>query len=291
MTDLELQQQRKAKWRVDGRAVRTLEDARVFVEEVGMCLAYPVRPALPLPTWIGAYTGSDERLPDAKHAFNDPRAREAEELMVRLLREKAAFESNLMGESTLLVSASLFPYFYALVAAQEKKGTSKGEKLSQLALDVLKVVQQKGAVGKQQLRALLKGEPSPAALDRALAELWSRLKITRVGYNEREGALWDTFARWAPAAVKEGAGLSTGEALSAVLSKYLDMAIAAEPEELENVLSPLAPRSRIKEAVNALLAARELSFAHAGPRTLVQITPARSEQPPRAERPARRRRA
>jgi 23S rRNA pseudouridine2605 synthase len=291
MTDAELQQQRKAKWRLDGRALRTIEEARAFVEEVGMVLVYPLRPALPLPTWIGAYTGSDERLPDARHAFNDPRAREAEELMVRLLREKAAFESNVLGESNLLVSASLFPYYYALLKAQETKGTSKGAKLSPLATDVFKVIQQKGAVGKQQLRALLRGEPSPAALDRALAELWSRLRITRVGYSEHEGALWDTFARWAPQAVKEGAALSTAEGLSAMLSKYLDAAIAADQSEIEDVLSHLAPRSRIKEAVNALLAARELSFLHAGARTLIQITPAPAERhpartpaPPRAKR-------
>src|SRR4051812_1637815 len=258
MTDLELQQQRKAKWRVSdaGRAVRTIEDARAFLEEVGMCLVYPLRPAVPLPTWIGAYVGSEDRLPDARHAYNDPRAREAEELMVRLLREKSAFESNPPGETNLLVAASLFPYFYALVTAQEKKGTTKGEKLSPLAVDAFKVIEQKGPVGKQQLRTLLKGEPSPAALDRAQAELWSRLKITRVGYSENEGALWDTFARWAPKQVREGASLSTAEALSAVLSKYLDAAVAAEQDELERVLSWLAPRSRIKESVNALLAAR-----------------------------------
>jgi len=278
MTDAELQQQRKAKWRVDGKAVRTIEDARAFVEEVGLLLAYPVRPALALPTWIGAFTGSDERLPDARHAFSDPRAREADELMVRLLREKAVFESNLLGETTLLVAASLFPYYFALLKAQETKGTAKVEKLSPLANDVFKVVQQKGPVGKQQLRALLKGELSLAALDRALAELWSRLRITRVGYSESEGALWDTFARWAPEAVKEGGALSTADALSAVLSKYLDAAVAADQDELEAVLSHLAPRSRIKEAVNALLAARELSFLRAGARTLIQITPAPAER-------------
>ena len=286
MTDQELQQQRKAKWRVDGNAVRTIEDARAFLDEVGFCLVYPVRPPLPLPTWIGAFTGSDERLPDAKHAFSDPRAREAEELMLRLLREKSAFESNLLGETNLLVAASVFPYFLALIVAQEKKGTAKGEKLSPLANDAFKVIEQKGPVGKQQLRTLLKGDLSTAALDRALAELWSRLRITRVGYQAAEGAVWDTFARWAPAQVKQGSSLSTAEALSALLSRYLDAAIAAEQEEIENVLAPVAPRSRIKEAVNALLSARELSFVHLGTRTLIQITPVRTDTRPRARRGA-----
>jgi hypothetical protein len=286
MTELELQQQRKTRWHLDGVAVRTIEQARVFLEDMGLCLVYPVRPSLALPTWIGAFTGSSERLPDMRHAFNDPRAREAEELMLRLLREKSAFESNLVGGDRLLVAASLFPYLYALVSAQEKKGTSKGEKLSPLARDAFRVIEQKGPVGKQQLRALLGGDLSTAALDRGLAELWSRLKITRVGHEPAEGAVWDTFARWAPQQVKEGASLSTVEALSALLSKYLDAAIAAEQPEIEDVLGQLAPRSRIKEAVNALLSARELAFLRTDARTLIQITPARTEVRPRVKRGA-----
>lgn len=276
MNEQELQQQRRQRWRVRGNPLRTIEEARAFLEEVGLCLVYPVRPPLVLPTWIGAWAGSDERLPDARHAFSDPRAAEAEALMLRLLREKSAFETNLFGDTSALVSAALFPYFFALVAAQDKKGTSKGVKLSPLALDAYKLLDHKGPLGKQQLRALLKGGVSTAALDRALAELWSRLRITRVGYDPAEGAVWDTFARWAPQAVKDGNGLSTAEALSAVLSKYLDATIAAEQKEIEDVLSYLAPRSRIKEAVNTLLAARELAFVHLGTRTLIQFAPART---------------
>jgi len=33
------------KWRLDGQAVRTLDDARGFLESVGFCLMYPMRPA------------------------------------------------------------------------------------------------------------------------------------------------------------------------------------------------------------------------------------------------------
>ena len=35
---------------------------------------YPMRPALLVPTFIGAFVGSDERLPSWQHAFIDPRA-------------------------------------------------------------------------------------------------------------------------------------------------------------------------------------------------------------------------
>jgi hypothetical protein len=65
------------------------------------------------------------------------------------------------------------------------------------------------------------------------------------------------------------------EALSALLSKYLDCVIAAEQTELETFFGNFVARSRVKEAVNALLAARELSFVHVSGRSMLQITPAK----------------
>src|ERR1700739_1885653 len=110
MTEQELEQQRAANWRIDGNAVRTVEEARSFIEAVGFCLMYPER-ALPLvPSFIGAYAGSAAGLPDAKHAFADPRAQQAIDLVVRLLRERSAFEINLSGDTNLIIAAPLFPF-------------------------------------------------------------------------------------------------------------------------------------------------------------------------------------
>jgi hypothetical protein len=283
MTDSELQQLRKQKWRLDGRAVRSLEEAREFIESVGFCLAYPLprqeaRVPVLAPTFIGAWVGGDERLPTWQQAFADPRAREATELMVRLLRERAAYEANLFGETSLLVAASVFPFVYGLVGDRNPKQALKpggrGE-YSPLARDVFEAVRQKGPVSKPRLREALGGEPSEAALDRALNELWSKLRITRVGYKPGEGASWDALFRWSPEPVREGLGLSVPEALSALVSRYLDCMIAAEAGEVEDFFSHLVPRSKVREAVNALLAARELSFVHIGHRSLIQITPLR----------------
>ena len=56
MTDLELLQLRQEKWRLDGKPIRTIEAARTFLEDVGFCLMYPQRPALLVPTFIGAFS-------------------------------------------------------------------------------------------------------------------------------------------------------------------------------------------------------------------------------------------
>ena len=122
MTEQDLQQLRREKWRLDGKPIRTIEEARTFVEAVGFCLMYPVRPSMPVPTFIGAFVGSDNRLPTWQHAYSDPRALEATELMVRLLRERTAYEANLIEENNaFLVAASVFPYFYALVGERNPK--------------------------------------------------------------------------------------------------------------------------------------------------------------------------
>src|SRR6516225_4376417 len=126
MTDLELQQLRREKWRLGGKAVQTIEQARAFVEDVGMCFMYPQRPPMLVPTFIGAFVGSDDRLPEWQHAFKDPRAAQATELMVRLLRERAAFEANLFEENNgFLVAASVFPFFYALMGERNPKQAPK----------------------------------------------------------------------------------------------------------------------------------------------------------------------
>ena len=281
MTELELQQERAKKWHVDGAAVRTIEEAQSFVESVGFCLLYPVRPAVLVPTFVGAWVGAEDRLPTWQHAFADQRAQNAKELMVRLLRERAAFEASLFDDNNaFLLSESVFPFFYALVGERNpKQGPKAGTRseYSQLACDAYEAIRRDGPISKQKLVGALGGSLSESALDRALGELWSKLRITRVDYNPAEGAFWDVLYRWAPDAVREGISLSVGEALSALVTKYLDCVIAADQQEVETFFSNIVPRSRVKEAIKALLAARELVFSHVGGRSLIQVTPPRAE--------------
>src|SRR5215467_6092220 len=125
MTDTELQQQRAQTWSTAGNPVRTLQDTRAFVDRVGFCLVYPERSLPLIPTFIGAYAGSGDGLPDAKHAFADPRTPQAVELMVRLLRERGAYEMNLLPGTAMLSSPALFPFFYALVSDRNPKALPK----------------------------------------------------------------------------------------------------------------------------------------------------------------------
>jgi len=277
MTDMELLQARMQKWHLDGQPVRTLDDARAFLDSVGFCLMYPTRPAILAPTFIGAWVGADDKLPARRHAYADPRAKEATELMVRALRDKAAYEAPLIDESNaFLIAASVFPYFYSLVGERNPKqppASGPRSPYSPLACDAFEIIRRSGPISKTKLGDMLGGSVSNAGLDRALSELWGKLRITRVDYTAAEGSVWDELSRWAPDVVREGVGISVPEALSALVSKYLECVIAVEEVEVENFLSNFVARTRVKEAMHALLSARELSFVHVGSKSLVQVTP------------------
>ncbi|MBZ5521619.1 MAG: winged helix DNA-binding domain-containing protein [Acidobacteriia bacterium] len=289
MTENELQQQRAKIWRLDGYPIRTLEEAQSFLDAVGFCLMFPMR-SLPLvPTFIGAYAGSEERLPDGKHAYADSRTQPAMELVLRLLRERSAYEVNFDPETPLIVSAAIFPFFYALVGDRNPKAAPKskaqGAKVSPLGIKVFETIQKHGPLSTGRLQELISRELTTAALERALGELWSILKITRVDFHENEGATWELLYRWSPEPVTEGSQISIPEALSALVGKYLEAVVAAGQEDIEQLFSHMISRSKIREVLHALLAARELSLVSFGTHSLIELTPV---QEPRPE-PVRRR--
>ncbi|HVH88568.1 MAG TPA: hypothetical protein VM912_17755, partial [Terriglobales bacterium] len=102
MTELELQHLRREKWHLEGEPLRTLEDAGQFIESVGLCLMYPVRPMPLLPTFVAAAIGGDQKLPMRKTAFSDDRAKQADDLLTRLVRNKFVFEAQLHNETLVL---------------------------------------------------------------------------------------------------------------------------------------------------------------------------------------------
>ena len=81
-------------------------------------------------------------------AFADPGAREAKELMVRLLREKSAYEANVFPENNFILSASVFPYFYGLVGDRNPRAAAEGGcalGYSPLAVDAFHIIQKRRA--------------------------------------------------------------------------------------------------------------------------------------------------
>lgn len=279
----ELKQQRASKWRTDGaHPVRTLEDARGFIDAVGFCLVYPTRPAVVAPTFIGAVLATETELPIASKAAVDPRTQLATELVLRLLHDKHAFELPFGDSGSLLVSAAEFPYFYALLGERNLKSVpgrgTHGEKT--LAAHTFSLLAKQSMTEQEMLEAHGKGI-SESALSRALHELWSKLRIARVGLLEQTGSpAWDVLYRIAPQPVGRGAHISQQEALSALISKYLETVIAAEPREIEEFFGHITSRSKANEVVKALIGAREFESRPVGHTAMIRLVPREKEKEP-----------
>ena len=198
MIEQELQELRDAKWRPNGQPIRTLEDAREFIESVGFCLMYPLRPAVLVPTFIGACVGNEDNLPTWQHAFADPRAKDATKLMVRLCATRRPSRPTFLAENDFLVP----PRCFLISTAGGRSQSAAPPKTGPLGYSPLactrSFIQKDGPITKHRMREILGGELSEAAIDRALADLWPKLRITRVDYTHEEGAFWDVLLRWAP---------------------------------------------------------------------------------------------
>jgi len=302
MTDQELVEARQRRWRIDSpeRGLRTIDDARGFLNQVGFCLLYPVLPPVLSPTWMGAWLGSERGLPLRRQALVDPRVKVPTELFVRMLREKSAFEAPFgEADTTLVISKAEFPYLYALLGDKNPKrlpesGLRQERQLQRVAFEA---IQKKGPIPKRKLLEYMRKESSEAALDRALQALWSEMRIARVDYGEEDGLVWDVIYRWAPDAVKASLAYSRGEALSALISRYLETTIAAGQREIEDFFGHFAAKSKVTEVIKALINAREFQFITVGERTLVHLRPEvepveksepRPPRPPRPQRPVKR---
>ena len=280
----ELDGLRQQKWRVHAtakeRPMRTLDDAREFLNSVGFCLMYPVRPSLVAPTFIGAYLSTKDGLPLPALALLDGRAKDAELLSSRLLSEKAAFEVGFANDGVLLVSAAEFPYFYALIGERNPKlppnPGARGEKA--LLSHTFEVIQKYGPVTELEIRDRLGKSISDTAVVRAVHELWSKLRLVRVNHHADGSSPWDVLYRWAPEQVNAGKQVSAREALSALISRYLETVIAAEQKDVEDFFSPMVPRSRVAEVIRAMQGAREFSQTQVAGKSLLSITPRGEEQ-------------
>jgi 23S rRNA pseudouridine2605 synthase len=83
--------------------------------------------------------------------------------------------------------------------------------------------------------------------------------------------LWELASARYTKQIKAGANAGQPSALSALISLYLGQVALAAEDEIEIFLSPLAPRSRIRDVTHALTAARELDTVAIEGRTMLHI--------------------
>jgi hypothetical protein len=252
--------------RLDGRGVLTLEDARTWIEETGLCLFQPRRQfsSSVAPSFAEAVAGKRETTPE--HIAL------AEELLVRLETDGVAVRLNLLGlpgeAPDFVVASWVLPYVYALRGDRDWRRTPQltgSRQVSQLAVEAYKLLE----VGDTTLAKLthsLGREVTEAAVLRAITELWQQLRIIPIVSAPGQLAQWQLLRTRFQKAIAEGASTSQVTAISVLASIYLQAVIAAGMEDVEIFLAPLTARSKVREVLRGLVATRQvhtLSMGHA----------------------------
>lgn len=271
--DKQLAAARAKAWHQDGEQLLTLEAAREWLDEVGLVFFAP-RPQLaaPAPSLVEATLGV------ANDAPTLAQTQIARDLTARLLTEGAAVPLNLLGSlgdaPDYVASTQVFSYVFTLLgdkAWKQAPSTSGTTSVSPLALAVYESLTSKGAQTAAELANELGREVTEAAIQRALTELWSQLRVVPQLQHGDEPSMWELTTQRFTKAMKAGANAGQPRALSALISLYLSQAYAATEEEAEIFLSPLTARSRVREVLHALTAARQLETVVLEGKTLLYI--------------------
>ncbi len=254
--------------RQDGHGALTLEDARTWVEETGLCLFLPRRQfsSSIAPSFVEAVAGRQTATPDPRHLTT------AEELLVRLEADNIAVRLNLMGQPgdqpDFIVAAWVLPYVYALRGDRDWRRSPQltgSRAVSPLAIQAYKQLEL-GDATLADLKHALGREVTEAAVLRAITELWQQLRIIPVISAPGKPAKWQLLRHRFQKAIAEGASTSQVTAISVLASIYLQAVIAASMEEVELFLAPLTARSKIREVLRGLVATRQvhtISLGHA----------------------------
>jgi 23S rRNA pseudouridine2605 synthase len=257
----QLQAARAAHWRQKQSPILTLDDAQSWLEQHPLCLFLPRQAQLPAPapSFVEACVGSRQTTPGAAAI------EQAHGLLTRLIASGTVVPLNLLGtvseQPDFLAHSEALPYVLSLRAESDWKHApqkSSGHKVSPLVLELWKALDKEGALSADEARETLGRELTEAAVLRALCELWQALRISPVLADAGQPARWEMLRVRHRGALETGSTTSQVTALSLLVSMYLQSVYAASSEEIEIFLSPVASRSRVREAVRGLSATRQI---------------------------------
>jgi 23S rRNA pseudouridine2605 synthase len=268
LTAEQLEASRSERMRQNGIGATTLEDARTWLEETGLCLFLPRRQfsSFIAPSFVEAVAGERNQTPAAKTVAL------AEDLLIRLETDGVAVRLNLLGQPDeqpdFVVAAWVLPYVYALRGDRDWRRSPQltgSRQVSPLAIQAYKLLEA-GDATIPQLKHALGREVTESAVLRAITELWQQLRIIPVVSAPGKAAQWQLLRLRFQKAIAEGASTSQVTAISVLASIYLQAVIAASMEEVELFLAPLTARSKVREVLRGLVATRQvhtISFGHA----------------------------
>ena len=272
-----LHENRTKRWHQNGEALLSFENLRSWLNAAGLVLFVP-RPqiAAPAPSLVEAVLGAAAATPTLEQS------KEARVLLARLIGEGVAVPLSLLGSPSgavgdtpdFVASAAVFSYIFTMRGDKGWKqppSTSGPNKVSQLAAHTYEILAKSGPRSASDLTPELGNAVTETAVLRALGELWTHLRVLPMPQVDDRPTLWELASTRYTKQIKAGANAGQPSALSALISLYLGQVAVATEDDIEVFLSPLAPRSRIRDVVHALTAARQLDTVAIEGRIMVHL--------------------
>lgn len=281
MNQQQLQIARAALWHQNGAPLETQDAVAPWLEETGLCLFLPRHAQFPAPapSLVEACIGSTSATP-APVAIT-----KAMELVTRLVEAGQAIPLNLLGtfseQPDFLITPEVLPWLAAVRGDRQWK-TAPGGRTAPIVVRTWEALEQRGAQTAAELREALGREVTEAAVLRALIELWTMVRAMPV-YAAGQPTRWLLLKEHYSAQLATAGNTAQATALSALVSLYLRSAVAATGEEAEIFLSPLTSRSRIREVLHGMTAARQLGTMSVASQTLLFVEGSLPEVAPVAE--------
>jgi len=257
----EIQRQRAFNYRrTPERRVRTVEEARAFVEEVGFCHFWPIK-GIETPNLFHAIAGRVRSVPNQHH---DPDLSKSWSWKDNALDKKWWHYGKLLRRRATLVSLDVLPYFYAL---SENYGSLddylqeyEDGKLTAEAKAIYEAILENGPLDTVRLRreARMSAESAKSRFDRALIELQMGLKVLPIGV-AHTGAwnyafTYELFQRWFPEVPEQARPIKRSKARRVLVQRYIDNVVATDRNMIAKVFHVLKWTSRdLERTIAALL--------------------------------------
>ena len=253
--------------RTPERRVRTIEEARAFIEEVGFCHFWPIK-GVELPNLFHAIAGRVRPVP-MEH--DDPDISKCWGWKDHALDKKWWYYGKLLRRRATLVSLAELPYFYALSENYGSLDDYLQEYADGLmtaeAKAIYEALLEHGPLDTIRLRreARMSAQSAKSRFDRALVELQVGLKVLPIGVAEagawRYAFTYEIVQRRYPDLPERARQIKRSDARRALVSRYIDNVVAADrkmigkvfhvlkwtPAELDRTITALFEEGAVRE--------------------------------------------
>jgi hypothetical protein len=242
LTFAQIQKRREERYRLRKTLrLKDADDIRHFVNEVGVCLLFPVQ-NVEMPNVYQAVAGYAK---DMTPKHDDPAISLTWNTKDRSLDKRWWYYGKLLRNKATLVSLDLLPAFYALSENFGEEDDYLHEyqagTLSADAKNIYEALLKNGAMHAIELKrkSNLYGDELKSKFDKALNELQTGLKVLPVGVAEagawRYAFIYEIVSRWFPDVPIHARNITPSDARSRLVTNYLSNVIFATPKAISSV--------------------------------------------------------